>query len=185
MPLPELLSGVCELIGKHDYHAVGIAFVMAYVMIVPMGVSHLLCLLFGAVSYVLLLPQDHERAAKKSEPCEKGALAEAPAARDTATPQQDRGRATSHACQAPPAQCTPQAEAPAPPKGAAVPPKWRAAAAAAGADRASADDNWRSRRTSTPPWESRRPCAPKAPVEKVALSSGLSAARRVLAREAA
>lgn len=191
----ETIVDVCGLIGKHvpsfDYHAVGIAFVMGYVMIVPMGVSHLLCLLFGAVSYVLLLPQDHEPAAKKWEPDEAGGPAEAPSARDTATPQQqDRGCEDTFQQQAAERRgraATPQAQATAPPpKAATAPPRWRASAAAAGADRASADDNWRSRRTSTPPWESRRQhAAAKVHEEKVALSSGLSAARRVLAKEAA
>ncbi|CAK0842383.1 unnamed protein product [Prorocentrum cordatum] len=192
MSLLDPLAGLSEFIGKHapvlDYHAVGITFVMAYVMIMPLGVSHLLCLLFGAVSYVLLLPQDRGVAAKKPGLAEKGTPAVVPAAKDTATPLQEflqqqpvdtRSRTAASASSTPLAQAAPWAELAPPPRPAAQ-QKWRAPAAA-GADRAAADDDWRSRHAAAPPWRQR---APQAPGGKVALSSGLSAARRALAKAA-
>jgi len=179
-----------------SHHAAGLAFVMGYVMIVPMGVSDLLCLLLGAVSYALLLPHDIEPGTKKLDPDEEDMLAEMSANRGTVTPQQDnedfphqqqpvgkRCRAATPTGPTSPAQALLEAEVPVPPRAAA--PQKRRASAAAGAGRASADDNWRSRRAATPPWESRRQRSPEFSEEKVALSSGLSAARRVLAKAAA
>jgi len=191
---------VSEYTGKRvpGHHAVGLAFVMGYVMIVPMGVSDLLCLLLGALSYALALPHDIGPGAKKLDTEEEGMLADLSANRGPETPQQGRGnenflhqqqpvekrcRAATPTSPTSPAQASLEAEVPVPPR-AAAPQKWRPSSAA-GVGRASADDNWRSRRAATPPWESRRQRSPEFSEEKAALSSGLSAARRVLAKGAA
>jgi len=199
MSLISSFVDVNECAGKHvpSHHAVGLAFVMGYVIIVPMGVSDLLCLLLGAVSYLLFLPHDIKPVVKKLDPDEEDTLAEMSANKGTLTPQQGRGnedflhhqpvekrcRAATPTGPTSPAEASLGADVPLLPRAAAR-QKWRGSAAA-GVGRASADDNWRSRRAASPPWESRRQRLPEFSEEKVALSSGLSAARRLLLAKAA